>query len=243
MSVRVVVFRAVGLLGCASLAFGVRTLYRLPGCPPGMDSCDVPLDGGLVATTAWAFGLGLVALVVGLAGRGGYVPLLPAAFGALAAVCLLEGAQRPILSLPWWWSLGLGGLMATWAVSIVVEERHIARAASRRARVLDAGVRAAAQVVQVRRVGAEDDCPREARLVLDVTPSDESEPFRVELTLVIAEPPRPGDRLAVRLDPAERAWLLVDDAAPPPPPLHGTPLHGTPDAGPVPGAPDAGPPQ
>jgi len=226
--VRVVVFRIVGLLGCASLAFGVRTLYGLPGCPPGQDSCTVRVDDGLVATLAWAFGLGLVALVAGFAGGGGYVPLAPASFGAVAAVLLVEGAQRPLLSSAWWWSLGSGGLMATWAGSMVVEERNDARAAARRARVLGAGVRAVASVVEARRVGAEDDWPPKARLVLDVTPSDESEPFRVELTLVMAEPPRPGERLAVRLDPAERTWLLVDPAAPRPPPPYGTPEAGQP---------------
>jgi hypothetical protein len=87
-----------------------------------------------------------------------------------------------------------------------------------------------------------NDNPR-VLLTLDVTPSDESPPFRTSIKHLVSRitVPRPGDRLAAVLDPAHPGTVVLvpgqggGAAAAAPPALVGSaagvPGYGTPDAG------------
>jgi len=225
MSLRVAVFRVIGLAGCASAGYGIHGLVSGAACTASVTECPLSegSGGGFVAPLV----VGILAAVVGVIG-GGFV-VFGALFAGIGLGAVVAGLQAPSGEFGRAFGLLFGGMFTVVGLLVVAGVVWGSVAGRRRALLLRTGVRAVGVVVDVQDTGVSINDNPSVRLTLDITPSDESPPFRTTLTHVVSRVrvPRPGDRLAVVLDPADRSHVVLDDTAgqvppvplPPPPPL------------------------
>jgi len=258
MSLRVTVFRVIGLAGCAAAGYGIHGLLSLAQCSASVTVCQVPdgAAGGYVAPLV----IGIITAVVGIIG-GGFI-VFGGLFAGIGVGAIVAGLQVPSGEFGHGFGLIFGGCFTAVGLLAALGASWAGAIGRRRALLLSTGVRGVGVVVDVQDTGVTINDNPSVRLTLDVTPSDETPPFRttVRHTVSRVHVPRPGDRLAVVLDPADRSRVLLDDsasaalaalatsppvatgwgaAAPPypaptlPAPTSPAPAYGTPDGGPA----------
>lgn len=215
MSLRVAVLLVIGWAGCAAAGYGIHGLLSFAQC---WDSGTVCQDGnGSTGGPVAALVIGIIAAVVGMAGG---AVMFGSLFAGIGIGALTAGIQAPSGEFARSFGLLFGGFFTAIGLLAVLGAVRMRAAARRRTLVLQGGVRGVAVVLDVQDTGVSINDNPSVRLTLDVTPPDESPPFRTTVRQIVSRVrvPRPGDRLAVVLDPADPTRVLLDDHKTPLPP-------------------------